>query len=176
MIPGFIIIDRHGEFLAWSEHVEVATRRMRDDDMRHAAQVVRASNGAPITVARTRVAAAPAPIPPPAPAREPKPAKPVKLAIVRAPRAPRPQRVPMSHGRPRLDLSGVRFGRLAAVRDVGEPGARGHRPWLCVCDCGVEVVKPAWRLRSGDVRSCGCLRKDMARERSAAIAEARRAS
>lgn len=60
---------------------------------------------------------------------------------------------------------GDRFGRLVADRDTG---LREHRQpvWQCRCDCG----RP-WRGRSGlllrrqdPVRSCGCLRQEVAAE------------
>ena len=43
----------------------------------------------------------------------------------------------------RSELSGLRFGRLIALRDVGTDGQ--HRQWLCRCDCGAERVYPAGR-------------------------------
>jgi hypothetical protein len=54
-----------------------------------------------------------------------------------------------------VDLQGQRFGRLAAIEAISDHGVR---KWLCRCDCGVVVAKTASMLRSGGVKSCGCLR------------------
>lgn len=56
-----------------------------------------------------------------------------------------------------IDISGVRFGRLTAVSDVGSQG--GFRLWLCRCDCGADVKVNSRSLRSGNTSSCGCFRK-----------------
>jgi hypothetical protein len=56
-----------------------------------------------------------------------------------------------------LDLTGQRHGRLVAVSCLGM--VDGYRSWACDCDCGRRgvSVKQA-NLRSGNSRSCGCLR------------------
>ena len=61
----------------------------------------------------------------------------------------------------RLDLSGKKFGKLTAIKDVGRD-KRYHRLWLCKCDCGEEKVVSAGNLVWGNVTSCGCARvKDL---------------
>lgn len=57
--------------------------------------------------------------------------------------------------------AGQRFGRWVAVC-AASYGGKGHRKWLCRCDCGVarEVSVPT--LTSGASRSCGCLQRDVA--------------
>lgn len=59
-----------------------------------------------------------------------------------------------------IDLMGLRFGRLVVVgrRKPVRPGAAV--PWICVCDCGSEREVLSNNLRSGDIQSCGCLRKE----------------
>lgn len=52
---------------------------------------------------------------------------------------------------------GDRFGRLVVLRLEHTARRRFYR---CVCDCGAEVVVESVRLRSGNTRSCGCLRRD----------------
>jgi hypothetical protein len=59
---------------------------------------------------------------------------------------------------PRIDLSGERFGRLVALRVAGRPD--GVSSWLCRCECGAEVEVKLGNLRSGNTRSCGCLRAE----------------
>ena len=57
--------------------------------------------------------------------------------------------------KPRLNLTGQRFGRLVATSSV-----EGYSPtkWRCMCDCGAEVIVRTISLRSGNTTSCGCSR------------------
>jgi len=41
----------------------------------------------------------------------------------------------------------------------------GKVVWLCICDCGNLVEMPSNRLRTGNTRSCGCLRREKTAER-----------
>lgn len=50
-----------------------------------------------------------------------------------------------------IDLTGMRFGRLTAVRYVGDS------KWLCKCDCGNEKIIVGPSLRRGFSNSCGCI-------------------
>jgi hypothetical protein len=59
-----------------------------------------------------------------------------------------------------IDLSGQRFGRLAVLGRAQR--AKPEAYWHCRCDCGVEVVVNGCRLRNGNTRSCGCLRRETA--------------
>ena len=52
------------------------------------------------------------------------------------------------------DITGQRFGRLTAIRQV--ESIKGKTCWLCKCDCGREKEIRTFYLRSGRVRSCGC--------------------
>jgi len=64
----------------------------------------------------------------------------------------------------KLDLTFETFGRLWALNPVA-PDAIGNIRWLCLCECGNQVLVPTRHLRSGNsssrVRSCGCYQKDM---------------
>ena len=54
------------------------------------------------------------------------------------------------------DLTGQQFERLKVIRK--EPHDLGSRIfWLCRCDCGKEKRVYAGNLKSGSVKSCGCL-------------------
>lgn len=55
----------------------------------------------------------------------------------------------------KIDLTGMRFGRLVVIREAGRKN--GHVAWLCRCDCGKEVVVSGDSLRNGRTQSCGCL-------------------
>lgn len=54
-----------------------------------------------------------------------------------------------------IDLAGQRFGKLTAVSFAGMDKAWSR--WNCICDCGGKAIVRAGNLRSGAVRSCGCL-------------------
>lgn len=61
------------------------------------------------------------------------------------------------------DLTNQRFGRLFVVRFAH---TRKHLAyWGCLCDCGTYKTTSGAHLRSGHIRSCGCLY----REKSAKI-------
>lgn len=53
---------------------------------------------------------------------------------------------------------GQQFGRLTAMCATK---SKKHCRWLCRCVCGAECVIDAYRLDTGETRSCGCLRKDV---------------
>lgn len=59
-----------------------------------------------------------------------------------------------------VSLIGLRFGRLIVLEKAASKPSR----YLCRCDCGAEVVRTGHDLSSGDTKSCGCLRKDVASE------------
>lgn len=60
----------------------------------------------------------------------------------------------------KLDITGQRWGRLVAVRQVGyttvEQTGKKQALWLWHCDCGNEKVIPATQVKHGGTRSCGC--------------------
>lgn len=62
--------------------------------------------------------------------------------------------------RPRVDLTGNRYGLLTVVRFSGRrEGGKYIYSWLCSCDCGVEVTVLSSHLRGGVAASCGCKRR-----------------
>lgn len=72
--------------------------------------------------------------------------------------------------RVRKSLVGEKFGRLTVVEqaeDYVKPNGEHYSRWRCVCDCpeNNEVVVTGSHLKSGDVKSCGCLAKDVATSR-----------
>lgn len=52
------------------------------------------------------------------------------------------------------DYAGRRFGSLEVKAYAGK--WEGTHRWLCVCDCGKEIVVSQTALRSGKTKSCGC--------------------
>ena len=57
---------------------------------------------------------------------------------------------------PVKNLVGKRFGRLTAVEYAGAS------VWRCLCDCGAQTSVKTYSLNSGQTKSCGCLRREVA--------------
>lgn len=59
-----------------------------------------------------------------------------------------------------VDLKGKRFGLLVAYERIVFISAAGKKEskWKCRCDCGNETIARTSDLRSGQTKSCGCLR------------------
>ncbi len=54
-----------------------------------------------------------------------------------------------------VDITGHKYGRLTALRDVGKD-VRNGRVWKCLCECGEQVDVSSNHLRRGHTKSCGC--------------------
>lgn len=61
----------------------------------------------------------------------------------------------------KFELTGQRFERLV-VTGIDRKSAHGT-VWRCQCDCGNERVVREDHLRSGNTKSCGCLRVERSR-------------
>ena len=59
-----------------------------------------------------------------------------------------------------IPLNDKRFGRLTVVSRVPR-NEGGHAIWKCRCDCGSERKITSDKLRSGNTRSCGCLKTEL---------------
>lgn len=53
------------------------------------------------------------------------------------------------------DLTGMKFGKLTALKVVGRSKA-GKLMWLCKCECGKTSVVASCSLVQGQTKSCGC--------------------
>lgn len=53
-----------------------------------------------------------------------------------------------------LDLTGMKFGRLTAIKSAGIINKRTY--WLVTCDCGITKTVSATELTRGRTVSCGC--------------------
>ena len=60
-----------------------------------------------------------------------------------------------------IDMSGQRIGRVTVVRHAGTTHYRATL-WECKCDCGKTFFETRANLTSGNVKSCGCLRRERA--------------
>jgi len=60
----------------------------------------------------------------------------------------------------RIDLTGMKFGRLTAVAWF----SGGRNPmWTFRCDCGTVINRSSGHVKNGNTSSCGCLKKDLSR-------------
>ena len=61
-------------------------------------------------------------------------------------------------------VAGERFGRLAVVAFVARPEKKSGRPgearYQFICDCGKTITARMSHVRSGNVKSCGCLARE----------------
>lgn len=64
----------------------------------------------------------------------------------------------------KLDLTGIRSGRLVAVNQTERRTPDGGVIWRCRCDCGREHYVKAAFIKGKRVLSCGCLPVDLCRE------------
>lgn len=59
----------------------------------------------------------------------------------------------------REDLTDHTFGRLRVIKPLSRTQG-GHKLYLCECMCGGKATVRACDLKSGNTRSCGCLKGD----------------
>ena len=69
-------------------------------------------------------------------------------------------------------LIGQRFGKLLVTEEGGR-NTHGSRMWHCACDCGGSKEANTTKLKSGRVKSCGCLVKPSGNELEEGMAAAR---
>lgn len=62
------------------------------------------------------------------------------------------------------DLIGQKFGRLQVIAKDEDRKSSHDVYWLCKCDCGSDKSVTTGHLRSGTVKSCGCLHKQTSME------------
>jgi hypothetical protein len=63
----------------------------------------------------------------------------------------------------RIEMAGLRFGRLVGIAFSHRKG--GHAHWLFQCDCGNETIADGTAVRAGNTSSCGCLHREISAER-----------
>lgn len=59
----------------------------------------------------------------------------------------------------RIDLQGKKYGRLSVKKFAYSVNHKAY--WNCVCDCGNPKVICTNDLRSGNTKSCGCLKREL---------------
>lgn len=70
------------------------------------------------------------------------------------------------------DLTGTRFGKLVAIRPT-DKRERGRVVWECLCDCGETAFVSGDQLNSGLVKSCGCLKKEIGKQKAKNLSDQR---
>ena len=65
-----------------------------------------------------------------------------------------------------LDLTGQKFNRLTVLKRVENKGRNAM--WECECSCGnpIHTIVSSANLKSGKVKSCGCLNREKTIERN----------
>ena len=61
----------------------------------------------------------------------------------------------------KIDLVGMRFGRLVVICESPKRDRSGSVSWTVVCDCGNTREVSSSSLRKGLTRSCGCYHNDI---------------
>ena len=59
-----------------------------------------------------------------------------------------------------IDLTGKVFGRLTVIKRI-ENSQGGNARWLCRCSCGNLKEVQGTNLKTKQIQSCGCLRKEI---------------
>lgn len=70
-----------------------------------------------------------------------------------------------SHRKPHYqDITDKRFHRLVALYPLEERSAKGSVMWHCRCDCGTEADFSYNDIVYGNLRSCGCRKREHGKE------------
>lgn len=67
---------------------------------------------------------------------------------------------PRNHFPPIIPGDRIPGSRLTVIRSSPNPRLPGKLYWDCLCDCGNRTTVYDYSLKSGNVRSCGCLRRE----------------
>lgn len=59
------------------------------------------------------------------------------------------------------DLTGQKFGNLTALHVSAIQPSHSETMWTCECSCGNIVDVGSYSLRSGNTRSCGCMKEEL---------------
>lgn len=56
------------------------------------------------------------------------------------------------------DLRGKKYNKLTVLYRVKNTSLAKHAHWKCKCECGNETIVTATNLKTGHVKSCGCIK------------------
>lgn len=64
-----------------------------------------------------------------------------------------------------VDITGETFGRVQVIGCIGVNPIKRDRKlhWICVCSCGTTFRAVGTELKSGNIKSCGCLKSEVSR-------------
>ena len=62
------------------------------------------------------------------------------------------------------DLTGNKYGKLTVKEMLYNHNGKGRTKCLCECECGNTCIKLAYELKKRSNPSCGCARKEIAKE------------
>ena len=62
------------------------------------------------------------------------------------------------------EIIGKKFNRLT-IKEKIEERKRGCIQYRCICDCGNEYNSTLTELKRGDIKSCGCYKRDYLKEK-----------
>ena len=65
--------------------------------------------------------------------------------------------------KPLINEIGNKYGKLTVIARAENKDTRAY--WKCKCDCGKIVIVSGKQLRSGKTKSCGCLRREVSRDK-----------
>lgn len=65
-----------------------------------------------------------------------------------------------------MSILGLKFSRLLILKDTGERSKSGEVRWECLCDCGKKHFATTGNIKSGSIKSCGCLQKELSSDRA----------
>lgn len=60
----------------------------------------------------------------------------------------------------KIEMAGKKFSRLTVVLEAGKDKS-DNVVWDCQCDCGNSVTARGDSLRSGNTKSCGCIKSEI---------------
>lgn len=66
-----------------------------------------------------------------------------------------------------IDISGHKYGRLTVLHKRSDRKKWNYPLWLCQCECGKQIEALSHALRTGNTRSCGCLKLERVRNKIA---------
>lgn len=61
--------------------------------------------------------------------------------------------------RPALNIENQKFGKVTAISPTNGR-SYGYILWNCICDCGNKFITGGAWLKSGNTKSCGCVKKE----------------
>ena len=60
-----------------------------------------------------------------------------------------------------IDITGQKFGKLEVIKKVGSKKTSSGATkifWSCKCECGNSCIVEGNALKSGNTKSCGCVK------------------